>query len=1188
MELTIIQYSVTLFEIICVIIVFASIFMRSRFFNEVIEHHPAWTTQILLVVFFGILSIFGTISGLSIYGAVVNVRDLGPMAAGMVCGPYIGIGAGIIGGLFRFFQGGPYMWTGLSAPLLSGVLGGIIYLANKRQFVPTWVAVLLIGLSETLISCYTLILVTKPSEFFTVVTTVAIPMVVFNVIGMFIFATVIHHTLDERKAIKKIQVLEREVESKRNLFAIINTLSYPVYVLDRDNRFNIVNDSMCSFIGRSREEILERTPRDFFPDDDSAFHGNMTGRVFRNQTTREDEVTITKPDGQKCTIISTSTLYTDASGQRFLVGAIQDITGRKMAEESLHLFKDLVEHSSDAIGMSTPEGRHYYQNESFNRLFGDIGDNPPDSVYADKAIGKEVFDTIIGGGIWQGEVKMFGKDQTILDIFLRAYTIRNQDGRVIGLVGLHTDITERRQAEEALKESEEKFRVVFENANDSILLIAISPNGLPEKIVEVNETACRRMKYTREEFLRLLLREIDAPETWEKIHINMKNLMEKGHATFEGVHVTKDGERIHVEISAHTFNLHGQGLVLAHVRDITERKRVEEAVRASENRYRTILENTGTAINLIEEDTRISVANAEFTRLSGYSKEEIEGKKNWTEFIVKEDLERMLAQDLLMQMNKDAALKHYEFGFITKTGEIRTIFLTVEKIPGTKQVVASLMDITERKQAEKDLRESEVKYRTILDNIQDVFYRSDRDGNLIMMSPSGAKLLGVISADELLGLNIAEQIYANPGERTQLLDMMEKNGFVEDYEVGLKRKDGSVVSVSTDSHYYFDASGNPLGVEGIFRDISERKRAEDALKVSERTMKDIISFLPDATLVIDKTGVVLAWNHAMEEMTGVPAEQMIGKGNYEYALPLYHERRPITIDLVLHDDPAVAAKYPVMKKDGNTRFSEIFIPHLNKGRGAHLWFAATPLYDADRNLTGAIESIRDITALKQADEQLHLLLREKEILLREIHHRVGNIMQMAVSMMKMEARRENDKRVRDLILVIRSRLDAIASTFGTLYLSDNMSLVNFQNVIRSIVSSLQSAYESGEHPLQIDIHMDLPELGVDLALPLALITNELVNNALRHAFPERRDGTVTITGTEDGNGWIILTVSDNGQGLDEGIKPAESDTIGFTLVNLLLGQVGGTADYTSSRNGTTFTIRVPRDAERDKSGVNER
>ncbi|MFA4826553.1 MAG: PAS domain S-box protein [Methanoregula sp.] len=329
MELTIIQSSVTLFEILCVIIVFATVFMRSRFFNEVFEHNPTWTTRILLIVFFGVLSIFGTLSGLSIYGAVVNVRDIGPMAAGLVCGPYIGIGSGIIGGLFRFAQGGPYMWTGLSAPILSGILGGIMYLANKRQFVPTWVAVLFIALSETLISCYTLVLVTKPSEFFTVVTMVAIPMVVFNVVGMFIFASVVHHILHERKVRTEMHLLELEVESKRNLNSVINTIAYPVYVLDRNHRFVLVNDSLCTFFGRVREEILGKTHQDFYNRHDADIHRERVEKIFRTLAPQEEEITITKPDGQTCTIISTFTLYTDAAGKVFMVGVIQDITERK-------------------------------------------------------------------------------------------------------------------------------------------------------------------------------------------------------------------------------------------------------------------------------------------------------------------------------------------------------------------------------------------------------------------------------------------------------------------------------------------------------------------------------------------------------------------------------------------------------------------------------------------------------------------------------------------------------------------------------------------------------------------------------------------------------------------------------------------------------------------------------------------
>ena len=180
--------------------------------------------------------------------------------------------------------------------------------------------------------------------------------------------------------------------------------------------------------------------------------------------------------------------------------------------------------------------------------------------------------------------------------------------------------------------------------------------------------------------------------------------------------------------------------------------------------------------------------------------------------------------------------------------------------------------------------------------------------------------------------------------------------------------------------------------------------------------------------------------------------------------------------------------------------------------------------------------------VKARTEELNTALGEKEILLSEIHHRVRNTIQLAVSMMKIQIRRENDNRIREALLGTQNRLNAIASTFDMLYYSEDMSRVNFGRIIRSIVRSIQSAYEPGELLIQSDIQIDIPELGVDLALPLALITSELVTNAFQNAFPDGRSGKVTITGSKDEQGQIILTVSDNGSGLPEGFSPAESGT----------------------------------------------
>ena len=179
---------------------------------------------------------------------------------------------------------------------------------------------------------------------------------------------------------------------------------------------------------------------------------------------------------------------------------------------------------------------------------------------------------------------------------------------------------------------------------------------------------------------------------------------------------------------------------------------------------------------------------------------------------------------------------------------------------------------------------------------------------------------------------------------------------------------------------------------------NERERqiltaSEAAIKESERRLTDIINFLPDATLVIDKQGKVISWNKAMEEMSGVAAHAMLGKGDYEYSIPFYGERRPILIDLVFRDDNEIRKRYPFIHNVGNKFISETFVQQLYGGKGAFLWFIASPLYDSNGNITGAIETIRDITsrkqvenALQESEENFRMLFEESPvpILLSEI------------------------------------------------------------------------------------------------------------------------------------------------------------------------------------------------------------
>ncbi len=157
-------------------------------------------------------------------------------------------------------------------------------------------------------------------------------------------------------------------------------------------------------------------------------------------------------------------------------------------------------------------------------------------------------------------------------------------------------------------------------------------------------------------------------------------------------------------------------------------------------------------------------------------------------------------------------------------------------------------------------------------------------------------------------------------------------------------------------------------------DITERKKSEEKLNEERQKLLDIIEFLPDATFVINEKKEVIAWNKALEEMTGTPKEDILGKDNYEYSIPFYGERRPIIIDLIFLSEEEIESKYTYVKREGNTLFAEIFVNNLFGGRGAYIFVKASPLCDQMGNLVGSIESVRDISDQKKAE----MNLRESE------------------------------------------------------------------------------------------------------------------------------------------------------------------------------------------------------------------
>ena len=291
-----------------------------------------------------------------------------------------------------------------------------------------------------------------------------------------------------------------------------------------------------------------------------------------------------------------------------------------------------------------------------------------------------------------------------------------------------------------------------------------------------------------------------------------------------------------------------------------------------------------------------------------------------------------------------------------------------------------ISEITEHERAEEALRRSEDKYRTLYNNMQEgvalhelvcdemgqpVEYR------IVDVNPKFESILD-ITRDKIIN-KLSTEAYG-----TSLPP------YLSEYS--------AVVRSGTPKHFetffpplnkYFEISVSPWGQNGfatIFSDITEQKTAEEALRESESQLAHIIDFLPDATFAINRDGQVIAWNRAVEEMTGASKNEILGKKGFAHAVPFYGYNRPILMDLILRDQNDIENEYDFVLKKGDQLTAEVFAPKLCKGKGAYLWCIAAPLYDSSGNVVGAIESIRDITESKRAAEAL----RESELRLRTI------------------------------------------------------------------------------------------------------------------------------------------------------------------------------------------------------------
>ncbi|HQG26137.1 MAG TPA: PAS domain S-box protein [Syntrophorhabdus sp.] len=430
--------------------------------------------------------------------------------------------------------------------------------------------------------------------------------------------------------------------------------------------------------------------------------------------------------------------------------------------------------------------------------------------------------------------------------------------------------------QEILSQNLNIYRLIAENMYDAIYTLDTNGN-----FTFVNDVALKRSGYTRKWFIGRSFLNFVIPENKNMVQKSFKSvMMGKVVPAYELSYINSKGKSLWIEINATPLVDNGNIIgVLVVSRDITERKRneeelklyrnnlesliegrtaelrianeqlqieiaqhkkTEEALRSSEAYYRTIFHNTGTAIIIMEDDTTISLSNAECEKFVGYRASDLEGKRRAVEFVARQDLERILSYNELRRQDPEKAPRSYELKIVDRHGNVRDVLITIASIPHTNKTIASFLDITEQKKMEAALKASEEKYRNIFENAVEGIFQIGINGEILSANPSFSHLFGYKSPQEIMRAvkDIRYEIYADESQRNELRRLLDKQGFVRNFEVICRRKDGQRIWISVNIRAVKDNNNKFLFYEGTLVDITKRKMIQDDLEKKSRSLEE--------------------------------------------------------------------------------------------------------------------------------------------------------------------------------------------------------------------------------------------------------------------------------------------------------------------------------------------------------------
>lgn len=492
-------------------------------------------------------------------------------------------------------------------------------------------------------------------------------------------------------------------------------------------------------------------------------------------------------------------------------------------------------------------------------------------------------------------------------------------------------------------------------------------------------------------------------------------------------------------------------------------------------------------------------------------------------------------------------------------GEVIHIAIRKGVVPGFEQslsrVMAALKDVTERKQAEQKLRASEARFRAVFEAARDSIFIKDTRGKYRSVNPAMERLLN-LSAWDLIGKTDGEVFSSEAGRLARQIDQRVLSGEVVDTELvrvvtGIRRTFHMVEVPMRGS------DEEVIGLCGIARDITERKRTSEALRRNEERYRAIVEDQTELIFRCLPNGTITFVNKAFCDYFNQTRAQLLQTNWYDFVFPADHERVGDRLASLNRGFPMATHEIRALAPKGDIRWHRWTHRAIFAPIGAPLEYQSVG---------------HDITDRKRADEQLQASLREKEILLREIHHRVKNNLQLISGLLDLSTIHSQSMDARALLEDARGRIHSMALIHTQLYNSNRFDAIDMEQHIRELVLYLTQTYSIEHRHIAIQVDRSDVRLTVSQAIPCALAINELISNAFKHAFPGRTSGAIRVTMRQDQNHTIQIRVQDDGVGIPMDIDFDKPRNLGLQLVvNLVRRQLKG--KLIVSRNaGTAVTM----------------